>query len=99
MCAKSTRYLSKVSKAMRHSFVDTAVALYFNERYYLFASISKLIEVRLFELVLVLAEKWDGVFWKEEWVHLSVDLQLRYPNQAGLSVPPPANDWNDGQID
>lgn len=51
VCAKSTRYLSKVPKAMRHSFVDTAVALYFNERYYLFASISKLIEVRFFELV------------------------------------------------
>ena len=99
MCAKSTRYLSKVPKAMRHSFVDTAVALYFNERYYLFASISKLIEVRFFELVWVLVEKWDGVFWKEERIHLSVDLQLHYPNQTGLSVSPPADDRSDGQID
>lgn len=44
-CAKVPHYLTKVPKNMRRSFVDTAIALYFTERYYLFASISKLIEV------------------------------------------------------
>lgn len=98
ICAKSTLYLTKVPKAMRHSFVDSAVALYFNERYYLFASISKLIEVRFFELDLCLDEKWIGSIWNKEQSQLSADLQLRYKNRAGMSTTSSAKDWNDGQI-
>ena len=42
-------YMAKVQKSMKHSFVSAALSLYYLERFYLFSSITKLIEVFLFD--------------------------------------------------
>ena len=47
VCAKIPYYMTKVQKSMKHSFVSAALSLYYLERFYLFSSIAKLIEVFL----------------------------------------------------
>lgn len=49
VCAKIPYYMTKVQKNMKHSFVSAALSLYYLERFYLFSSITKLIEVFLFD--------------------------------------------------
>ena len=45
VCAKMPYYISKVDKSLKRSFVEAAVSLYYLERYYLAACISRLFEV------------------------------------------------------
>lgn len=47
VCAKMPYYVSKVDKSLKRSFVEAAVSLYYLERYYLAACISRLFEVAL----------------------------------------------------
>lgn len=45
VCSKIPYYMTKVQKSMKQSFVSAALSLYYLERFYLFSSIAKLIEV------------------------------------------------------
>ena len=48
VCAKIPSYMSKIDRSLRSSFVESALSLYFIERYNLISAISKLFEVLLF---------------------------------------------------